>query len=154
MATYISDMSAYDTGRNLRQRAALVSAAHKLEDECRVAEQALDDAIPVDCTDAEFTALQAQIKSTHDTYSARYMALYHKARQLAAPEVRNDWFVHFAASFPAGKTHISRKQGGIFAHYCADDDDSWRSHKRYCRVSGRYIVYDRLAGYVDIEIMD
>lgn len=151
MGSYIGGISFYDNGRNLKQREALVAAAHKLEDQCHAAEQTLDDAVPDNCTDAEFDELMVKTKSTHDHYSAQYMALYHKARQLESPEVRNAWFCQFVASFPEGKSHISRKQGDIFARYCVDDDDSWRSHQRYCRAGGRYIVYDSLAGYVEIE---
>ena len=82
----------------------------------------------------------ARMEEINVTTKARFDEIYHTERALCFPESRNEWFKNFVASFADGTTRISEKQYYVFARYCEEDDDTWRTYSKYCRVGDRFIT--------------
>lgn len=118
--------------RNWDKRLALHNKASALLEE---AEKQMELAIDIE-DDDEWEARNDEIKNT---IMKRFWEIYKTEFALCYPESRNEWFANFVSSFADGCTQISEKQYRIFARYCEENEETWRSHERYCRMEDRLI---------------
>ena len=119
--------------RNWDKRLALHREAERVLEKLN---RELEEAIDIE-NDDEYDARLEEIDATT---RARFNEIYATERAMCFPEPRNEWFKNFVASFEDGLTYISEKQYNIFGRYCEQDDDTWRTYSRYCRVGDRFIT--------------
>ena len=119
--------------RNWDKRLALHRKASALLAE---AEKQTELALDIE-DDDEWEARNDEIENT---IMKRFWEIYKTEFALCYPESRNNWFAKFVSSFDDGCTQISEKQYRVFSEHCEENEESWRSKERYCRVGDRLIT--------------
>ena len=131
--------------RNWDKRLALHRKAAELLAE---AEKQRELAIDIE-DDEEWEARNDEI---NNTIMKRFWEIYWTEFALCFPECRNEWFIKFVSSFADGCTQISEKQYRVFAERCEENEESWRSKTRYCRVGDRLIKLTCINRYRSVTI--
>ena len=134
-------------GRNQKERDAILTLVHKMNNDKRAAYEALPD----DLTDDQEEQAITEIEKKYDISD-----LLLKLNSLEYPQVKNTWFHGFIKSFGLCEDkRISAKQAKIFQRYAEEDHyPNYANHgaKYFCNVGNLfikiYIFHD--CGYLTI----
>ena len=118
--------------RNWDKRLALHNKASAL-----LAEAEKQNELALDIEDDD--EWEARNDEINNTIMKRFWEIHKTEFALCYPECRDEWFVSFVSSFADGCTQISEKQYRVFQRHCEDNEETWRTYERYCRVGDRLI---------------